>query len=315
MDKKAAIQRYEGTRVARALNWASLNDGEMKRAAAEAASTRELEELWNLTEAFLTLNSTRPVSQYTLRNYKHGLSKLLEHWQGENLLRPSRHASSTFLLKLQEEGLAAGTIQVHLAAAKALYRALRWSGATSAAPFADTRAPVDLTPAEEKRQAYSDDEVLAMLEAAVEPIDTLLVLLGAHGGLRVSEMLALRWHDIHLAAGTLKLTGKGQKVRTVHLSQALVSVLEELNTGQGSDYVLPFRTATRARQRLQILCSAAGVQYLGMHSLRHSCGTRLYRLTNDLRVAAKHLGHASTATTQIYAKMDTRSLEEAINRL
>ena len=51
------------------------------------------------------------------------------------------------------------TVRVKLAAARALYAALRWSGATTADPFSDAKPGRDLTPSWEKRQAYSLHEV------------------------------------------------------------------------------------------------------------------------------------------------------------
>lgn len=309
------LQRYTGSRAARALNWAHLSDDELRREATSAAAARDPERLWALAEAHLTLRSDRNVSTYTLRNYRQGLHVLLEHWQGENLLRPSRHAADRLVLELRSAGLAPGTIQVHLAAARLLYRALRWAGATDAAPLADTRPPKDPTPPEEKRQAYSDAAVATLLEVA-DDLDRTLVLLGAHGGLRVGEALALTWEDVSLAGGTLRVrAGKGGKGGTVHLSRALSDALTTWKTQSKGAHVLPYRTATRARQRIKNLCRRANVPYLGVHSLRHHCGTRLYRLTGDLRVPAKHLRHASTNTTQTYAKMDTRAVLEAVERL
>lgn len=313
---RLALQRYEGTRAARAMNWANLTDEELRRAATLAARERDTAQLWELTEAYITLSASRPVSPYTLRNYRQNIARLIRAWQGENLLRPSRHAAAKLMLELRERGLAPGTIQLQLASGRALYKALRWAGATDAAPFADVKSPHDPTPPEEKRAAYSEADITAMLEEA-DAQDRALILLGAHGGLRVSEALALEWEAVNLQAGTLKVaTGKGGKARTITLSSGLRAALEAWRAESGSEgRVLPYRTATRARQRLQAVCHAAGVTYLGAHSLRHSCGTRLAAISGDLRVAARHLGHASTTTTQTYAKMNRAAYSEAIAQL
>lgn len=310
------IQPYAGSRAARALNWANLSDEELRRAATLAANQRDTLKLWALTEAHITLSASRPVSPYTLRNYRQNITRLIKAWQGENLLRPSRHAAASLTLELRERGLAPGTIQLQLAAGRALYKALRWAGATDAAPFADVKSPHDPTPPEEKRAAYSEADITAMLEEA-DAQDRALILLGAHGGLRVSEALALEWSAVNLQAGSLKVTaGKGGKARTIALSGALRAALAAWKAESGGEgCVLPYRTATRARQRLQVVCRAAGVTYLGAHSLRHTCGTRLAAIAGDLRVAARHLGHSSTTTTQTYAKMNQAAYSEAIAQL
>jgi integrase/recombinase XerC len=58
------------------------------------------------------------------------------------------------------------TVRVKLAAARALYAALRWSGATTADPFSDAKPGKDLTPAWEKREAYSLHEVQWLTKVA-----------------------------------------------------------------------------------------------------------------------------------------------------
>ena len=55
--------------------------------------------------------------------------------------------------------MSSATVRVYLAGAKALYAALRWSGATESAPFTDVKVAVDKTPAWEKREAYTATEV------------------------------------------------------------------------------------------------------------------------------------------------------------
>jgi len=313
-----ALQKYTGTLTARANNWANMSDETLKREATKAARDRDLTALWSLTEAFLVLHnkSGSHISKHTLSMYKTGVRQLLDAWSGQNLLRPARDAALQFVRHLEQRNLSSGSISARLSAARVLYRALRWAGATEASPFADVKAPADPTPPEEKRRAYPEAHVDRMLEVA-GTVDRALVLLAAHGGLRVAEALSLTWRDVNLTAGTLKVRqGKGRRDRTVHLSDALRGTLTTLQAESDPEGpVLPYRTATRARQRLKRVCEQAGVPYLGLHSLRHYCGTRLYRITSDLRVAARHLGHSSTTTTAIYAKMDTRAYADAIRKL
>jgi len=126
---------------------ATMTEDELRRFTAEAARDRNGAALWALTEAHLTLHgsSGSRVSSHTLSAYRHAISKLLEDWSGENLLRPGRNAGVLWVREL-EGRFKPASVRVHLAGAKALYAALRWSGATDAAPFADVKVAVDKTP-------------------------------------------------------------------------------------------------------------------------------------------------------------------------
>ena len=148
--------------VVRAGRWASLSEEDRRRRAVEAAAARDVTELWSLTEAWLTLYgpSGAKVSVNTLQAYERGVWVLVEAWAGENLLRPARDAGALWLRGLEGEGLSAATVRVRLAAAKALYKALRWAGATKVSALSPTRnAGKELTPAHEKRQPYSEAEM------------------------------------------------------------------------------------------------------------------------------------------------------------
>ena len=120
------------------------------------------------------------------------------------------------------------TVRVYLAGANALYAALRWSGASEAMPFADVKVAVDKTPAWEKREAYGRTEV-DWLERTSDGATHLVVLLGAHAGLRVSEMTALRWEHVDLGDGSLRVVaGKGGKTARVYLTPTLTKALESI---------------------------------------------------------------------------------------
>lgn len=299
------------TLEARATLWASMPDDALKREAAHAANARDIERLWGLCEAFLSTKSANrtSTSPNTIKAYRRGVLDLLEHWPHENLLRPTRNAPDLYVVRLMGADLKPGTIAVKIGAAKLLYKTLRWSGATAVDPFGDVRAPKDDTPAWEKRKPYTFEEIQAM-RAKARPVDHALLLLGAHAGLRVAEMVDLLWSDVDLSAGTLRVRhGKGGKPRTVHLSPGMIRALEALPHNNAR--VLGFTSTSRARARMRRLTFRALVPYRGIHALRHSCGTRMARELG-LEAAQHHLGHANLATTQVYAKWSDTQTKDAV---
>ena len=102
--------------------------------------------------------------------------------------------------------------------------------------------------------------------AKAAPVDAVPVLLGARGGLRLGDEPRLTVRN-----------GKGGRTRDVELVPELADALrEQRDQMAASGHVLPYRSQTRARQRLRRLQERAGVAIeLGRaaHSLRHTAGT------------------------------------------
>lgn len=334
-ESAVALQRFDRDTLARAAAWAGLAADDLRRRAAQAANDKDEAELWSLTEAYLFLHGSKGarVSLHTLRTYRRGVADLIAAWGGENLLRPSRDAGVVYMRRLEAGVLTSGsepgkapspaTLQVKLAAARTLYKALRWAAVTEARPFEDVRVAKDPTPAWDKRRPYRDAEIEALLELA-SPGEKVVVLLGAHAGLRIGEMSDLRWSDLDYAKNELRVrNGKGGKAANVSLTKrlraALLALWEDVDNARGEhrqrgvEYVLPW-AADHTRRRFKRLCAGAGIDYqsAGVHGLRHGAGTRYYRQTKDLGRVAAHLRHADIQTTRIYAKIDTETIGDDI---
>jgi integrase len=309
-----AIVRSETTLQARAGRWVDLALDERRRRATAAAQMKDAAELWSLLEAFLATYGAAgaTLSRHTLRAYHCGLDVFLQHAmeQGINLIRPARDVGARWLRTLEASGLAPATVKVRLAAARMLYRALRWAGATEADPFADAKPAKDVTAAWDKRSPYQHADVERLLTFA-GPRDQALILLCAHGGLRVSEAIALRWEDVDIDERSILVrNGKGGKQRRVVMSARLTAALTRLE--QNAERILPW-SDVRTRARLRAVCKRAGVPYKGVHALRHYAGTRLMQQTGSLEHVARHLGHAQIETSRIYAKWSDETLRRALS--
>jgi len=311
-----------GDPLDRATYWAGLAPDVRRRRAVKAAHEQDAATLWELALVALTLRGKAgaTVSPYTVRNYKQGIDTLLGAWGEENLLRPGRDAATVWVRGMEARGVAPSTIRIRLAAARTLYRGLRWAGAVESDPFADARAVSDKTAPWDKRKPYTEEELATLLAYTRDykrAVDRALLLLGAHAGLRLAEMTDLRWHDIDLASRELTVrSGKGGKLRRVVMGTTLTAALEALGTARDPEvYVLPFRAPIRAQERMRRLCARAGVAYRGVHALRHSCGTRLVRESKgNLELAASHLGHSNIQTTRAYSHWADEALTQSVGR-
>jgi len=164
------------------------------------------------------------------------------------------------------------------------------------------------------RPAHDTDLALA-LAVATGP-HRAAIALGALCGLRCLELARLRWVDV--GADSLRVHGKGGRVRVLPLSPAARDALDELD--RIDEYVLPWREADdispgrRVSHHLNRFFHELGLD-LTAHQLRHWCGTRAYAVSGDLGTVQDFLGHASPVTTKVYARLDPsrlRAMADAI---
>lgn len=307
MSTSTALVPHRGPGVAGARSWADVPLDERHRRAVVACQTRDRDELCALADAWLTVHGSAGahVSAYTRRNYKKAVRQLLDDWPHTDLLHPGPDSGSLWVRGMEERGLATDTIKVHLAGARTLYKALRWACATDADPFRDVHAPRDPIAPEDKGTFYTTAQIATLLRHVHEPVDAVIILLGADAGLRVGEMLRVRWKDVDRASGTLHVhLGKGRRSRTITMSPRLQRALAAHRDDTGpDDLVFRFRTQARVYQRLTAVCARAAVPMLGIHSLRHTAGARMYRESQSIEVTAMLLGHKQVTTSQRYAHM------------
>ena len=302
----------------------NMSRDERKRELTKAMHRKNLADVWVYFEAWLYLFGKKGgrVSENTLKNYRAGLATLFEFLErrGENALRPIPELGLYFREWLVHEGYSPSTINLKMTTARNLYDALSYCDVTNDNPFSKTPSMPDPTEQHEKRQAYTHDEVQALLGKAEGDMRKLIVLT-AFAGLRLFEALKLTPSDITRVGKqwTASIVGKGLKVRTVPLAMPIVKELRlgasELRQASARD--IPFISISQrdARRELEILCQKAKTRYLAIHSFRHFFATHLYDSGTNLEVISRLLGHSSSVTTSIYAKMRSEAIHNEVDRV
>ena len=163
----------------------------------------------------------------------------------------------------------------------------------------------------------SEAEVHRLLALEPDPRNRALLRLSYAGGLRVSELVALRWRDFQPRGegeGQVTVYGKGGKTRTVLLPAPVWADLLALR-GPGAPEVHPdapvFRSrkgggaqGLRVRQAQRLVDAAAkraGLRAgVSPHWLRHAHATHALERGAPIHLVAATLGHASVATTGKY---------------
>ena len=143
-------------------------------------------------------------------------------------------------------------------------------------------------------------------------------------GLRVSELVGLRLHEVSFDMGVVRVFGKGSKERLVPLGEQAIDWLRaylaearpDLLAGrQSDDLFVTARGAGMTRQAFWQLVKryalVAGIApaRLSPHVLRHAFATHLLNHGADLRVVQLLLGHSDISTTQIYTHVARERLK------
>ena len=154
--------------------------------------------------------------------------------------------------------------------------------------------------------------------------NALMVRVMLHCGLRSAEVTAIQVRHINFDTGRLLVkNGKGGRDRIVGIPDEDLSLIKQFVSPWGDPDALLFTTGKGKRidtRFLRAMVTAAGRRAgihkrLHCHLLRHSMATDLLRKTKNLRVVQESLGHANLATTQIYTRVTSDEVVEAMRNL
>jgi len=260
----------------------------------------------------------RGLSQNTLAAYRADLLAL-QRWlapRAIDITAASRAELLAYLALRAEQGAKSRSTARQLSTFRRFYRHLvrerhRPDDPTLdiSAPRLGRRLPKSLSEAEVEAllAAPAGDEPRALRDRAM------LEMLYATG-LRVSELIALRYTQVNLNQGVVRVTGKGNRERLVPIGAAAAEALQQfeqrgraaLLEGRCSEHLFPTREGeAMTRQAFWHLIKrharTAGIDKpLSPHTLRHAFATHLLNHGADLRVVQMLLGHSDLSTTQIY---------------
>jgi integrase/recombinase XerC len=267
------------------------------------------------------LRNERRYSAATIGNYTRSLTQLCAHVEALRITRwRDVHTDQIqgFIAKAHRSGLAPGSLRDMLSAYRSFYRYLAREGATQSNPAIGVRSP---KAPRKLPQILDVDEVSALLDfpaADAEAVrDRALLELLYSSGLRVSELTSVRWRDLDLAEGYVRVTGKGSKTRVVPVggkALAALQALREQDQPGADDPLVRGRlgkplTPDGVRARLKRRAKEQGVwKRVYPHLLRHSCASHVLESSGDLRAVQELLGHADIGTTQIYTHLDFQHL-------
>ena len=165
------------------------------------------------------------------------------------------------------------------------------------------------------REYLTESEVDALHTAAKEgrygSRDACLILLAYRHGLRVSEVIALRWESIDLSAGLLHVARLKHGTPSTHpLRGPELRALRDIRRiSPESPYVFTSErggpmTADNVRKMVSKAGRTAKLPFpVHPHMLRHACGYKLANDGNDTRAIQHYLGHKNITHTVRYTAL------------
>ncbi len=154
--------------------------------------------------------------------------------------------------------------------------------------------------------------------------DFCILMMFLNCGMRLSELVGINVQDIDLDDRTLRLLGKGNKERVIHINNGVAdAVIQYLavrpDDAQTDALFLSKRKTRISNRRVQQIVTSnierigLGNRGLSTHKLRHTAATLMYQYGNvDPMVLKEILGHASVSTTEIYTHLTNENVRTAM---
>ena len=179
---------------------------------------------------------------------------------------------------------------------------------------------------ERKRECFLSEEefrglgeVLSGMEAEGSVYAAAAIRLLMLTGCRRNEIVALRWEDVDLEAGELRLPDGKTGARLVPLSPAAAAVLTGLPRVAGDPWVIagskPGRHLADLQPAWERVRRRAGLEDVRIHDLRRSFASRAPTLGEGLPMIGKVLGHTQVQTTARFAHLARDSVKASASRI
>ena len=160
----------------------------------------------------------------------------------------------------------------------------------------------------------SKEEIERLISSTKNINHRLIIQIGYSAGLRVSEIINLKWQDIDFDRNLIHLKrAKGKKDRIVMLSLKVKEGLMNLTPNKEGYVFLTNRDGKYTQRTIQKIIENAATKIgirksITPHTLRHSFATHLLENGTDIRYIRDLLGHSDISTTLIYTKVSNKNI-------
>ncbi len=284
----------------------------------------------NIKEFVSYLKIEKGMAENSVLGYRNDVFKLRDFFEGKkDPEQVNRKDISEFLAGLYDLGLSARTQARIISGVRQFYEFLLLENTISSDPTDGVEQPKIGRKLPEFLTIEEVDTLISVIDLSKPEghrnraiLETLYSC-----GLRVSELVNLRFSDLFFDEGFVRIIGKGNKERLVPVSETVekeigiyeAHIRNHLDIKKGhEDIVFLNRRGSRLTREMiftivKQLAAEAGIRKnVSPHTFRHSFATHLVEGGANLRAVQEMLGHESITTTEIYTHLDQRFLREAI---
>ena len=293
----------------------------MKQLDLEKIAQQMLSELSGISRA-----SENTIEAYS-RDLKEFLSFCSENdWFAINKI--TEKGIRRFIVQLGEKNISKSTISRKLSTIRHFFNFALKNDFIEKNPVAKIPNPKVKRKLPETINIDSYDKIFSFVEEnnespEIEKIKAIFELL--YGcALRVSELCTLNISDIDFHSSSVKVLGKGSKVRIVPLGTKSILVLKKyistLNKKSNTNYLFEDESGNRITRHFvyrivnKYLSLVTDIDKKSPHILRHSAATHMLDNEADIMAVKEILGHENLSTTQIYTHVSIERLKKAYKK-
>ncbi len=275
------------------------------------------------------IESIKRYSPQTVKAYQNDLNQFIEFCNSQKKITIkdlTEKFIKKYLMLLSEIGLETRSISRKLASVRGLLKYAFQNQIISSNPVKYIKNPrsnkklPEITTTESVLKIY----VLAD-ESEDEPERVKIIFELLYGcALRVSELCNLNFGDLDIKCRTLRVKGKGGKIRIVPVGQKSIKIIEEYlivtNQLNNNDPLIKTKGGNRIYPRFvyriinKYLSKVTDIKKKSPHVLRHSAATHMLDKGADLRAVKELLGHENLSTTQIYTHVSVEHLKSTYKK-
>ena len=240
-------------------------------------------------------------------NYKDTFSKLtnLTHYFNTAGLisQLTTDDISSFVSAKREEKRTTATINRYLALLSAVFNLCKKRKVNI--PDVNVREFMKPEPSENIKYFDNWETINKIVENSAEHLKP-IILFALYSGLRKSNILNLKWEDIHGSTYFIKVKDKSFKGGRLVAKTIYPPMQEVLDTlPRCNDYVFTYKgeRIKSIKKAWKRAIERAGVPYQSFHTLRHTHATWAIAKTHDIKFVQKQLNHTSSKTTEKYAHL------------